>query len=218
MTTIQCPAPWLNISTGWGYLLIVTGTTGSCCLIDWCILFQSRKLKWRHGLRPCVPCDCDWKCCSEVGGGSTLAFSSGTPVSILPHTSAHLSSIWSLTSTVFKAWLALYSPLCSAVLHTATLQNDFLVQLLAVTSNLKPSVPVMFLSFASMFSYFNIHCNPPCAAFSKQKVHSTLHISPPKFQWKLGKEKRKSVSCFCSGKTKLTWPKHFFCFVFFHPY
>lgn len=26
--------PWLKISTGGGYLLIATGTTGSCCLID----------------------------------------------------------------------------------------------------------------------------------------------------------------------------------------
>lgn len=106
-TTIQCPAPWLHISAGWGYLLIATGTTGSCCLIDWCILFLWRKLK--RAITPALVFSVmvgfvsKWPSCRRRDLALALLLSFYLKTAAIP--------FWSLTFKVFKTSSSLYSPL-----------------------------------------------------------------------------------------------------------
>lgn len=122
-------------------------------------------------------------CCLEVG----KRVSSGIQLR-----QEHLPSIWSSTSTVFKVWSSCCLPLCTALLLTATLENDFelqcgskwcrdvsLLRFLTYTCTLHStpvSPPSVFQSWSHNQScIYKFHPQNLSVAFRKKNLNKTAH-------------------------------------------
>lgn len=84
---------------------------------------EVKRAAWPLPLCSVCWCDVVWKWAAAL-------LRHPAPAHLFPFSprSAHLPSIWSSTSTVFKVWSSCCLPSCTALLLTATLENDIELQ------------------------------------------------------------------------------------------